>query len=96
MFYVLRHKNISFLENDKTKSRNSNKKLKFLLFTIIDSIKGFNIRTKLQITDSHRHYINYKNRANYANNLNKIQKKCIIDCYLINYQFIRNFLMYPS
>ena len=78
MFYVLRHKNISFLENDKTKSRNSNKKLKFLLFTIIDSIKGFNIRTKLQITDSHRHYINYKNRANFtyqhANFIKKFQK----------------------
>ena len=62
----------------KTKSRNYNKKLKFLLFTIIDSIKGFNIRTKLQITDSHRHYINYKNRANYAKIRKKISKICII------------------
>ena len=77
LFYVLRHKNISFLGNDKTKSRNYNKKLKFLLFTIIDSIKGFNIRTKLQITDSHRHYINYKNRANYAKFRKKISKKFI-------------------
>ena len=74
-----------FLGNDKTKSRNYNKKLKFLLFTIIDSIKGFNIRTKLQITDSHRHYINYKNRANYAKIRNKNFKKCVIDCYLIYY-----------
>ena len=66
-----------FWEMTKTKSRNYNKKLKFLLFTIIDSIKGFNIRTKLQITDSHRHYINYKNRANYAKFRKEISKKFI-------------------